>query len=427
MDPVFPPELERLIFETAGHLHRAMIPTFLLVARRIQIWYRFKFSGLTIANTPLTVFKGVRHLSLDSPSSLSLADARKLLALCNGLLGFAAIGSYAESGLLSTLAQIQTRRLVIDLFQLFETRPVDLGLSLFSHVTHLDLLGDSDSRIYSQLPRLPALTHLCLNGDIEEGVFHDLLSTCVALQLLVNLWSEGQRDITQQRAYDTPFVDPRFVVGVFAAYWVDWQAGAYGRRDFWAAAEDFVAQKRRGEIPDEVYWMGVHSPEDLAWTRNRPVTTLDWHGLDVDSLSIFEPLVLPQLTSLEMCEGCSTSLFRLYEQSKFSLHCLCLVFFHVPFPPFSAFLRSMPSLTSLELRMSLPISNELLELLTYDALKPLLPQLERLTLCDYAQKVRIYTTGGTVVKTDVQTAWRAISDRVIKLVEAGLKFSYDCK
>ncbi|KAJ7756600.1 hypothetical protein B0H16DRAFT_1721665 [Mycena metata] len=163
-----------------------------------------------------------------------------------------------------------------------------------------------------------------------------------------------------------------------------------------------------------------------------PVTTLDWHGLDVDSLSIFEPLVLPQLTSLEMCEGCGASLFCLYEHSKFSLHSLCLVFFHLPLPEFSAFLRSMPSLTSLELRMSLPISTELLELLTYDALKPLLPRLERLTLCDHAQShgdcvmlnmvesrwrttpltdVRIYTTRGAFVKTDVRTARRAILDR----------------
>ena len=38
LDPVFPVELEREIFETVALIHKDTIPTLLRVARRVLIW-----------------------------------------------------------------------------------------------------------------------------------------------------------------------------------------------------------------------------------------------------------------------------------------------------------------------------------------------------------------------------------------------------
>ncbi|KAJ7149560.1 hypothetical protein C8R46DRAFT_1309389 [Mycena filopes] len=181
-----------------------------------------------------------------------------------------------------------------------------------------------------------------------------------------------------------------------------------------------------------------------------PLVELDWVALGViDAVSVLGPLILPRLTSLELREGCGASFLKLYDHSKFALHSLCLVFHHISLPSFSAFLRGMPSLTSLELRMCLSISNELLDFLTYNnAREGVLPQLERLVLCDRAQifeeskmlrmvesrwratpltQIRISTTQKVSLGPRTITAHRAVLNRVIELMEEGLVFSYECK
>jgi len=41
---------------------------------------------------------------------------------------------------------------------------------------------------------------------------------------------------------------------------LDWEVGAKGGVDFWAAADAFVAQKRRGETAQSLYWMNHGEP-----------------------------------------------------------------------------------------------------------------------------------------------------------------------
>lgn len=194
-----------------------------------------------------------------------------------------------------------------------------------------------------------------------------------------------------------------------------------------------------------------------------PVVELDWNGINVDSASIFEPLLLPRLTSLRLRDSCGPSLFNLSKRSSFALTSLYLmsVQLHHVLPDFFNFLRTMPSLVSLDVCMSISVSNELLEFLTYDTDRPVLPHLERVFLGDHAKcmlfmadpgwrtkiyeesvmlamvesrwgttpltRMHIHTTRNNAGKASTSLARRVILDRVIELMEAGLNFSYECE
>ncbi|KAJ7184965.1 hypothetical protein C8R46DRAFT_1343932, partial [Mycena filopes] len=190
-----------------------------------------------------------------------------------------------------------------------------------------------------------------------------------------------------------------------------------------------------------------------------PVVELDWNGLGgVDAVSIFEPLVLPRLVDLRLREGCGTALFRLAERSKCALTSLYVMSVHLNLQALCALLRGMPTLVNLQLRMSISISNELLEFLTYDAAaaSPILPNLENLGLADHAPVMAFMVDPGWrtkkydegVMLRMVESRWgatpladvdisttrnapvgkkgvrtrRPVLDRVVELMEAGLKF-----
>ncbi|KAJ7484538.1 hypothetical protein FB451DRAFT_1232812 [Mycena latifolia] len=109
--------------------------------------------------------------------------------------------------------------------------------------------------------------------------------------------------------------------------------------------------------------------------------SINWQGIHVDDTSIFSPLILPGLRSLDLRNGVEDTVFLLHTHSSFALHSLILTFFGISFTHFSTFLRKMPSLTTLELYQSLTITDALLEFLTFDARRPVLPRLERLIMC----------------------------------------------
>ncbi|KAJ6449921.1 hypothetical protein C8R47DRAFT_1084577 [Mycena vitilis] len=150
-----------------------------------------------------------------------------------------------------------------------------------------------------------------------------------------------------------------------------------------------------------------HSMPFIAGVR-LPLISLTWQGLWVDDLSIFDPLILPRLTSpFPGCPTCSAQCHR-------SRRCIT-------------------------------ISDEFLGFLTYDKDKPLLPRLERLVICDGEQhfdaklmlrmvESRWRTTPLARIRTGsyrrtlqlaARTAHHLTLDRVTELVEEGLVFEYD--
>jgi hypothetical protein len=113
-----------------------------------------------------------------------------------------------------------------------------------------------------------------------------------------------------------------------------------------------------------------------------PLTRLIWSGLGIREASIFAPLILPSLTALDLREASDESLRLLRARAPFKLESLDLVFTRLSFPATAAFLRDTPTLTRLELRLSIALTDELMEFLTYEARAPVLHALEELTLFD---------------------------------------------
>ncbi|KAJ6598353.1 hypothetical protein DFH09DRAFT_57007 [Mycena vulgaris] len=286
MEPVFPADLEREIFEIAATMHPREIPVLLQVARRVLVWIEpFLYRVIRVDHwptvdavrramhtKPASFFRdNVRHLFLGFcrfHSKLSEEEAHTLLRLCSGIVSFSSYcWDHSESALLPILEGIpKARRWAGSLQDLFGSRSaIDLTHSFFDTITHLDMFevltsGSDDVRICAGLAALPALSHLCLNEGIEEAVLRCMLEQCARLQVLVNLWHSSETKLARKIANNPPATDERFVVCVFGDYWADWEVGARGGTDFWAAADAFVAKKRRGEIQASCYLLERWDP-----------------------------------------------------------------------------------------------------------------------------------------------------------------------
>jgi hypothetical protein len=197
-----------------------------------------------------------------------------------------------------------------------------------------------------------------------------------------------------------------------------------------------------------------------------PIEQLVWRGLLVRDASIFAPLILPNLTSLELQDASDDSLRLLRERAPFELQELKLFFTQLTFAATAKFLRGMQSMTILELRLSIALTDELMVFLTYDARAPILPALKDLTLSDCRKyfdectmlrmvesrwpsggrgprfrqvsittrplslnRVResraIVPSGLAVVPLSTPNVRRGIMDRIAEMKEEGLSFSYE--
>ncbi|KAJ7483899.1 hypothetical protein B0H11DRAFT_1193551 [Mycena galericulata] len=269
-----PPELEREIFECAAIYHPNLIPSLLRVARRVQLWvepYLYRII-VTHPGPPYTIVEdailrptphskpasfyrdAVRHVYLShqhdvSPEILQMFTRTRNLAMT----------ATSSPELLPILLEMDLRRLSLSLEDIFDSRQhIDLKHPLFNSITHLDVfdaMGEIDAYIAPHLASLPALTHLCLNNRVPGHILRALLSDCPRLRLLVNLWYYQKASSGRALADDPPVADRRFVVGLYRDYQREWTAGARGEPDFWTMAEDFVARKRGGAIPESLYWM----------------------------------------------------------------------------------------------------------------------------------------------------------------------------
>ncbi|KAJ7758114.1 hypothetical protein DFH07DRAFT_1024908 [Mycena maculata] len=273
MASIFPPELEREIFETTAILHPQTMPTLLPVAHRVLIWiepllYRFiilargsidEVVRRAMRVKPASFLEAsIRHICISSSSRFSKEELCALLRLCTKLVSLTTSQAVPASELLPILAGMtQVRKWtgsLVDLFGGYDT--IDLSHPFFRYLTHMDIIGDfEDDRNIPSLVALPALTHLALCGD---GVLDDtvprVLEQCTQLQVLVIVYHAIHAVTARQIAARPPTDDLRFVVCVYHNYLDDqWKIGVRRGTDFWSAAETFIARKRRGEIGGALY------------------------------------------------------------------------------------------------------------------------------------------------------------------------------
>ncbi|KAJ7750409.1 hypothetical protein DFH07DRAFT_546282 [Mycena maculata] len=247
IEPIFPPELEREIFETTAILHPKTIPTLLRVAHRILIWvepllYRVILSDESMDALrramhvkPASFFAAsVRHLAFPGrriSSELPAEEIRALLQLCTNIVSLAL--NMDTPGLLPIMQEMKIRRWVGWLVFFFEgnSDAVDLSHPAFRTVTHLHTFDDL--RDDAEVPRL-------------------VLERCTRLQVLLVFWDIPEP--ARQMAANPPVTDVRFVVCIHGGvYRKDWEVGARGGTDMWTAADTFVARKRRREIDTSCY------------------------------------------------------------------------------------------------------------------------------------------------------------------------------
>ncbi|KAF8169172.1 hypothetical protein K438DRAFT_240413 [Mycena galopus ATCC 62051] len=260
---ILPPELEREIFVIAALSDSNTMLSLLRVARRVLEWiepllYRvlvidgsprhWAYHGAFLLK-PNVIATGVRHISFID-GLWPERDFHALLRLSGPRLRSLA-GSHRPE-LLPALSHLsQLRRWGGSLASLFGGHPaIDLSISAFRTLTHMDVwdrISADDAVICPGLAALPSLTHLCLHTVYEHltVVVLRMLAQCLQLQVLVSM---PQPTAVHFLAKNPPTTDVRFVVSYVRSNRKDWQVGARGGTDFWAAADDFVARKRRGEI-----------------------------------------------------------------------------------------------------------------------------------------------------------------------------------
>ncbi|KAJ7489138.1 hypothetical protein FB451DRAFT_1223842 [Mycena latifolia] len=269
LSPVFPPELEREIFETTAERYPETIykPCLLLVAKRVHEWIeRIKYRAVTSAEPtracPLRLLQKVLS-SNSKPAEFFHDRVRRLfigpavpeeelppiLSACTGVRSLALL-NFPGLLILQSLAVIQPRRLVTNGAR---SESVDLAHPAFTCVTHLQsIINYSLSKDLpgADFALLPALTHLAL-WQLSEDSATGLLSNCAKLEVLVDMRGAMARE-------NLPSIDDaRFLYASTSHDDVlDWVIGTRDGVDFWVRAERFVAKRRRGEIkPSSRCWI----------------------------------------------------------------------------------------------------------------------------------------------------------------------------
>ncbi|KAJ7263470.1 hypothetical protein C8J57DRAFT_1470772 [Mycena rebaudengoi] len=279
---ILPPELERAVFETAALLYHTQIPTLMLVAQRFHTWLqpilyrvlvsagskvisrRHRFPPIDDELLPeraALLQKHVRHLSIQYPYASTLADIHRLLAVFTALRGLACYCEMLDPSFIPYLDRIRPKLLCVDAENLF-AGPPDFGHSLFSSITHFELLDDDISaysdKSWKSLASLPSLTHLAFNyySDVPMGLLNLLLEEHKRLQVLILIVVNKEiLNDTDNPVSALPTHDVRFVVAACSHYLEDWIRGAWGQADLWVRADNFVRQKRRGKVPRDVYFI----------------------------------------------------------------------------------------------------------------------------------------------------------------------------
>jgi hypothetical protein len=198
--------------------------------------------------------KYVRHIWLEG-SKLSIADAHDLLRLSTQLTDLTVVAPLCTPALLPILRELHLERFTGSLRLLFGDDPINLADAALKSLTHLqifDSIADHE-QIREGLKSLKSLTHLTvpeITGPTTSvcDTIRIVFDWCPPLKIFVALCdadakpSALPRDIPDQHLR-------RLVLTNFSWTAETWASGAMGGVDLWAAAEEFIARKQRGELP----------------------------------------------------------------------------------------------------------------------------------------------------------------------------------
>ncbi|KAJ6574399.1 hypothetical protein B0H19DRAFT_1124409 [Mycena capillaripes] len=278
MDPTFPPELERQIFEICALSRPVSIPNLMLVAWRVKQWVEpFLYRTVAVEYTsaiedypivtwnailsairskPPSFFSAsVRHLNINlNSTSIIPNNLEALLAVCTSVQRLAVIGGDVRP-LLSSLALLPLQRLSADFIPFFEKLPYTHPV--FAHITHLALrdTGRFALEHVERLSLLPRLTHFSFRSSAVLRLCLTVLEVCTSLDVLVLITigfiPHAYRSYLPDLALDTRFVT--MSIDYLEGWHLKWQTGVHTGLDYWTRAEDVIAKRRSGEIDALTY------------------------------------------------------------------------------------------------------------------------------------------------------------------------------
>ncbi|KAJ7142292.1 hypothetical protein C8R44DRAFT_865645 [Mycena epipterygia] len=259
----FPTELDREIFETTAILYPEEIPNLMLVARRVKIW-RYLAVALTAYSERKPTYSHLRSLPdlflRERVKHLCLHEVnhtRGMLDTCCDIVDLSL--NCASPALFPFLEPMSLKRLSTHIGDLLDDFTYEtLSHSVFTNITHLTLfdrlyVGTWDE--WQDLVAIPALTHLCLSDEVSRSILHGVLEHCTALHLLVNQWRDLAEIQPEEYCAVAGVTDPRFVMLETGDWVYEWELSARGCVDMWDRASAFVADKKRGVIPESQFWL----------------------------------------------------------------------------------------------------------------------------------------------------------------------------
>ncbi|TFK61077.1 hypothetical protein BDN72DRAFT_965387 [Pluteus cervinus] len=271
--PVFPPELEELIFALALQDNLDIAGTLLFVAKRVHDWVFPHFYRVVIfqyareTHTPhrklslrslIDNGKHVHHLLLHNGAPGLEDKFSTCIERCPNLRSLAlwiSDNPYSPE-LVQSLLRLQLEYLSFDIHGFTAalkkqgTPPVP-----FPTVTHVEIIGSIpivDPRLIKVY--FPALTHLAITslGRTPVTILQDALDI-FGDQLKVAIWylwrygeGESPPSVNRISKENDMIDDPRFVVVSYGSSFVDtWHEGVKGGLGIWKAAEGAVEARRR--------------------------------------------------------------------------------------------------------------------------------------------------------------------------------------
>ncbi|KAJ7053168.1 hypothetical protein C8F01DRAFT_1167683 [Mycena amicta] len=287
--PKLPPELECAIFQLAAYATPDILPSLMVVARRVKEWiepllyrtimfqsyirdsrslapvYRLDdLASLAARQSNPPPFLSVHNCMicvLEADEALTVLEA--IPAVQNVFMSVSGKLRTKEQPLPPQFMNLPLRHLYGDLEDFVALKNLDpLEHRCFVNLTHLELFMEPsawgnditpwpESRTsWGFITRLPCLTHIAFDTTPSEPVLEFLLSNCGLLQCMV-IFNDGGWRVQYTHAITA---DSRFVVMQpmsLHEYILDWKEGTVTGEDYWARAEVFMEKRRSGEITGE--------------------------------------------------------------------------------------------------------------------------------------------------------------------------------
>ncbi|KAJ7650480.1 hypothetical protein FB45DRAFT_1017867 [Roridomyces roridus] len=230
-----PPEPEKEIFELAAYCFPGMIPAMLLTAWRVKICRRASTrknaylpddSNLSrISSTTSGVLRhSVRHLYIDHlPNRVEELH----LSLCENVHDlWLYLADYTS--VLDLLGSLPLRRLYCCVEDPLHSVTPDFTHPIFAQLTHLEIFPGTTPSVsaWAGLALIPNLTHLAFSDHDFVELVPNLLQSFKFLRVVILL------------------ADPSRIAMSCNNYTRDWHMGALVGLDYWARAEEFIAQRR---------------------------------------------------------------------------------------------------------------------------------------------------------------------------------------